>query len=87
MVRCTMETIGTDRQVFLLCDSWYPKGCVANLVDEFHNLNMICNAMVDTVMYNLPPERTGKRGRPRKYGNACHWKILYLNLQKQGNCR
>ena len=68
MVRCAMDRIGPDRQVFLLCDSWYPKGCVAGLVNEFHNLDIICNARIDTVMYDLPPERTGKRGRPKKYG-------------------
>ena len=68
MVRNAMDNIGQDRQVFLLCDSWYPKGCVAGLVDEYHNLDIICNARIDTVMYDLPPGRTGKRGRPRKYG-------------------
>ena len=51
MVRQAMDSIGTQRQVFLLCDSWYPKGCVAGLVDEYHNLGIICNARIDTVMY------------------------------------
>ena len=37
MVRSAMDSIGPDRQAFLLYDSWYPKGCVASLVDEFHN--------------------------------------------------
>ena len=63
-----MGGIGSDRQVFLLCDSWDPKGCVADLVDEYLNIDIICNARIDTVMYVLPPERTGKRDRPRKYG-------------------
>ena len=68
MVRHAMGSIGPDKQVFLLCDSWYPKGCVAALVNKYHNLDIICNARIDTVMYGLPPARTGKRGRPRKYG-------------------
>lgn len=29
-----MDSIGPDRQVFLPCDSCYPEGCVAGLVDE-----------------------------------------------------
>lgn len=63
-----MDIIGTQRQMFLLCDSWYPKGCVADLLDEYCNLDIICNARIDTVMYDLPSECTGKRGRPKKYG-------------------
>ena len=34
MVRRAMESIDSDRQAFLRCDSRYPKGCVADLVDE-----------------------------------------------------
>ncbi len=28
MIRHAMDCIGRARQVFLLCDSWYPKRCV-----------------------------------------------------------
>lgn len=58
MVRRAMGRIGPDRQVFLLCDSWYPKRCVASLVDEFPNLDVICNARIDIVIYDLPPKWT-----------------------------
>ena len=68
MVRHALDKIDPARQVFLLCDSWYPKGCVAGLVNEYQNLDIICNARIDSVMYDLSPERTGKRGRPKKYG-------------------
>ena len=85
MVRCAMDKIGSDRQVFLLCDSWYPKGCVAGLVDEFHNLDIICNARIDTIMYSLPPERTGKRGRPRKYGERLSPEEFELESPKTGD--
>lgn len=67
MVRQAMDSIGSHRQVFLLCGSWYQKGCVAGLVNEYYNLDIICNARIDTVMYDLTPERTGKRSRPKKY--------------------
>ena len=85
MVRCAMDKISPDRQVFLLCDSWYPKGCVAGLVDEFHNLDIICNARIDTIMYSLPPERTGKRGRPRKYGERLSPEEFELESPKTGD--
>lgn len=38
------------------------------MVNEFQNLTLICNVRSDTVMFDLPSERTGKRGRPRKHG-------------------
>lgn len=85
MVRRAMDKIGPDRQVFLLCDSWYPKGCVADLVDEYHNLDIICNARIDTVMYDLPPARTGKRGRPRKYGERLSPEDICLESPETGD--
>ncbi len=62
----TMKTIGPERQVILLCDSWYPKAEVTALVEPFENLEMVCNARVDMALYGLPPAKTGKRDRPRK---------------------
>ena len=85
MVRDAMGAISAGRQTFLLCDSWYPKGCVAGLVDEFQNLDIICSARIDTVMYDLPPERTGKRGRPRKYGGRLSPEDFALESPKIGN--
>jgi len=70
MVRSVMAELASCPQVILLCDSWYSKKPVAGLVDEFKNLEMICCARSDTVLYDLPGERTGKRGRPRIRGEA-----------------
>ena len=69
LVRSVMRIIGADRQVILCCDSWYPKGPVKGLIDEFSNLVLICNVRIDTAMYDLPPEKTGKRGRPKVRGD------------------
>ena len=85
MVRHAVDAIGPDWQVFLLCDSWYPKGCVAGLVDEYNNLDIICNARIDTVMYGFPPGRTGKRGRPRKYGERLSPEDFELESPKTGD--
>ena len=68
LVRTAMESIGTERPVILCCDSWYPKGAICDLIQEYKNLTLICNVRSDTVLYDLPPEKNGKRGRPRKKG-------------------
>ena len=68
LVREAMEVLGSTRQVILCCDSWYPKDCVKGLVDEYPNLDIICNVRVDTVLYELPSAKTGKKGRPRVRG-------------------
>lgn len=85
MVRQAMGVIGSSRQVFLLCDSWYPKAEVAGLINEFGNLGIICNARVDTAMYELPPAPTGKRGRPRKYGKRIHLEDFELATPQSGD--
>ena len=68
MVRSVMPELSSCGQVILLCDSWYPKKPVTGLVEEFKNPGMICCARLDTVLYDLPSERTGRRGRPRIHG-------------------
>ncbi|KAI4446393.1 hypothetical protein C823_000911 [Eubacterium plexicaudatum ASF492] len=37
-------------------------------MDEYENLDLIGNARSDSVIYDLPPQRTGKRGRPALHG-------------------
>lgn len=71
-----MGVIGSSRQVFLLCDSWYPKAEVAGLINEFGNLGIICNARVDTAMYELPLLLPGSAAVPGNTGSASTWKIL-----------
>ncbi len=39
-----------------------------SIISEYKNLDIICNARVDSVIYDLPPQKTGRRGRPRKHG-------------------
>ena len=63
-----MKAIGTEKKVLLCCDSWYPKAEILELPESFENLDIICNVRSDTALYELPPERTGKKGRPRIRG-------------------
>ena len=56
------------KHVFVLCDSWYPKKKLITRILSHENADIICNVRVDTAIYDLPPARTGKRGRPCKRG-------------------
>ena len=68
MVREVMEIIGSERNVCLCCDSWYPKAEITELPQQYENLALICNVRHDTVLYALPPAKTGKKGRPKVRG-------------------
>ena len=68
MIDSTMEILPSDMSVILLCDSWYPKGEVIKTVKKHTNLDLIANVRADTRIFDLPPPRTNKRGRPHKKG-------------------
>lgn len=78
LVRSVMPVFAAGQQVILLCDSWYPKGVVLTLTNEFPQLEMICNVRCDTALYDLPAPRTGKRGRPRIRGERLELRDLQL---------
>ncbi len=80
-----MKAIGPERQGILLCDSWYPKAEVTALVEQFENLEMVCNARVDTALYGLAPAKTGKRCRPKKRGDRIHLEKIVLSEPKSGD--
>ena len=69
MVKEVMDIIGSQRNVCLCCDSWYPKAEITELPKEYSNLAVICNVRHDTALYDLPPAKTGKKGRPKVRGN------------------
>jgi hypothetical protein len=57
----------TGFQTFLLMDSWYMRGTlITYAVDQ--GLQVIGQVRRDTALFHQP-ERTGNRGRPRKYGD------------------
>ena len=63
-----MPELQGKANVIILCDSWYTKGDLVSVVDEYPNLGLIGNARYDSVLYDLAPQPTGKRGRPAKHG-------------------
>jgi hypothetical protein len=68
MVRQVMPELAEKKNVILLCDSCYTKGDLVSVADEYQNLGLIGNARYDSVLYDLAPQPTGKRGRPAKHG-------------------
>lgn len=57
---------------------------LVSIVDEYPNLS--CNARYDSVMYDLAPEPTGKRGRPAKHGKRLSPEVDFtLSNEKIGN--
>lgn len=68
MVENIMSTLN-DYQVIVLCDSWYTKKPFVQRVKAFSNADIIGALRSDTVMYDLKPPLTGKKGRPAKHGS------------------
>ncbi len=68
MVRQMMPEFHTQKNVIILCDSWYVKQNLVSVVEEYENLGLIGNARADSVMFDLAPLPTGQKGRPAKHG-------------------
>ena len=68
LIDLAMEELTSCEMIVLLCDSWYPKGDVIKTVKKHDNLELIANVRVDTNIFELPPKRTGKPGRPAQRG-------------------
>ena len=47
MVRQVMPVFSSQKNVVILCDSWYAKKDLVSVVDEYPNLDVICNARYD----------------------------------------
>lgn len=72
-----------DYQVIVLCDSWYTKTPFLNMLKNYNNLHIIGAVRSDTVLYDLCPKPTGKRGRPRKKGIKLNYKDF--DYHKEGD--
>ena len=68
MVRQVMPEFSAQTNVIILCDSWYVKQNLVSVIEEYENLDLIGNARADSVIYDLAPQPTGKKGRPAKHG-------------------
>jgi hypothetical protein len=68
MIDTIMAILANYPMVILLCDSWYPKGDVIKTIKKYNNLELIANVRSDSALFDLPPPRTGKPGRPAERG-------------------
>ena len=68
MVRQVMPGFSAQRNVIILCDSCYVKQNPVSVIEEYENPDLIGNARADSVIYDLAPQPTGKKGRPAKHG-------------------
>lgn len=57
-----------NRKVIVLLDSWYMRRTLICFLRKL-NFQVIGQVRKDTALYELPPARTGRRGRPRIYGD------------------
>ncbi len=64
----------SDVQVIILCDSWFTKKPFLEILDDYDNIDIIGALRSDTVLYDLKPDPTGKRGRPRVKGERLDYK-------------
>lgn len=85
MIQRVMPHLSDRRNVIVLCDSWYAKKPLFDLTTHYQNLDLICNARIDTVLYDLPPAPTGKKGRPAKHGNRITLEMFHLSDDKIGD--
>ena len=83
MVEEVSATLGA---ITLLLDAWYMKGYL--IVDVLtRDAIVIGQVRRDTALYDLPPLRTGKPGRPRKYGDRITKEKLKRFHKRARSCR
>ncbi|MGO5436250.1 IS701 family transposase [Enterococcus cecorum] len=67
MATAALMTFKPSQHIIVECDSRYPKKELLDFVKLHQNVDFIANIRKDTALFELP-EKTSKRGRPRKYG-------------------
>lgn len=83
MIDEAMLLLADYPMTILLCDSWYPKGAVRKTVEKHRNLELIASVRVDTNLFGLKPQKTGKRGRPPKTGKPIdiHTDLNFIRVE------
>lgn len=83
-----IETVANELieyQVIVLCDAWYTKKSFISRINALAHVELMGAVRVDTVVYDLPPKTSKKRGRPRKKGDRIDYRKL--NYSGEGNLK
>ena len=80
LIRAILPVFASEN-VCLLIDSWYMRGTLI-LYALKNGIHVIGQVRKDTALYDIP-ERTGKRGRPRKYGDKYSPERIALLSEKR----
>ncbi len=66
-----MGVVGKERDVVIVCDSWYTKSNLLQLTKTFPNLHLVGNVRSDTVCreYDAPEKDPHKRGKAPAHGH------------------
>ncbi len=86
MIRQIMPECRKQKNVILLCDSWYMKNPLVSLPEEYPNLDMIGNVREDSILYDLPPARTGRKGRPAGHGRQLSIETDFIFSAEKTDC-
>ncbi len=84
MVCNAMDSIVSDRCSCFAADG-IAKDVVDGLMDEYCNLDIICSVKINTTMHDLSPERMGKFGCPKKYGERLSPENFVLESPQTGD--
>ena len=83
LIRAILPVFASEN-VCLLIDSWYMRRILI-LYALNNGIHVIGQVRKDTALYDIP-ERTGKRGRPRKYGDKYTSERIELLTEKTERC-
>ena len=70
----TAMTQLNEFKIVVLCDSWYTNSKLLELANKYENLEITGAVRSNTVLFDLKPEKTGQRGRPREKGDRLNYK-------------
>jgi hypothetical protein len=74
LVQLVQRFLRKSKKILLLVDSWYMKASLLlSLLEQ--NINIIGQIRKDSALF-LPPERSLKPGRPRKYGKKLSFELV-----------
>lgn len=83
MIRQVMPEFCAKKNVVILYDIWYAKKDLTCVANEYRNLNIICNARCNSIIYVPAPKPAGRKGRSAKHDRHLSiWNDFVLSSEK-----